>query len=231
MAIYVFLVPFMYFSATMPLFLMRLLSLLGSAFGVFIANAFGRSEGTAIHITGIFFITFGIILLGFIFLFRFYSCRLKDKYGFPLVLVLYLSLLVFIYFWCFLIRLDLSAFFPLVSTVVGGQQALPLPGPAGPSSSSSWTSFDEGVLLEPFSPGEAIPSILPCQGRPAMRRDPPSQHPPTPLSGCLLTSAFALCWNVTCRNTVHSRLSILSSGRPIFMIWPAGRRFQICLRD
>ena len=47
MAIYVFLVPFMYFSATMPLFLMRLLSLLGSAFGVFIANAFGRSEGTA----------------------------------------------------------------------------------------------------------------------------------------------------------------------------------------
>lgn len=59
---------------------------------------------------------------------------------------------------------DLTLFFPLILSVMGGE-ALPLPGPSGSSSSmgnvpgidsgSEWRSFEEGVLLEPFSPSES----------------------------------------------------------------------------
>lgn len=85
---------FLYLMFT-PLFpvLRRILPILSSSVACFFGRFLG-SEGTAIHITGKFWILFGKIILGFIFLFRFYSCRLNDKYGFPLIVILY-GLLLF----------------------------------------------------------------------------------------------------------------------------------------
>jgi len=70
------------------------LPLLGSS----VAGFFGRflgSEGIAIMTIGRYLVLFGLLLLGLIFMFRLYSCRLKKKYGSRVVYVLYISLLCF----------------------------------------------------------------------------------------------------------------------------------------
>ena len=57
----------------MTIFLMRLLSLLGSAFGVFIENAFGRflgSEGTAIMTTPEFILPLFVLVVILIIIYR-----------------------------------------------------------------------------------------------------------------------------------------------------------------
>jgi hypothetical protein len=93
---------------------------------------------------------------------------LNKKYGFPLVFIIYISVLFFIYFFFNFFRiylfnrfgLHLGELFPFL--ICG--MVLPLPGTPGPSSSPSWTedSFEIGVLLEPFpETEEAGPSRQP----------------------------------------------------------------------
>jgi hypothetical protein len=122
----------------MNIFLSILLSLLGRALGAFVAISFGRflgSEGTAIMTKGTNLLLFAILILGLIFLFRLYSIRLKKKYGFRLVFIMYLSLLFFISFFCYFLRiyllsrlgLHLGDLFYFIILSVGG---LPLPAPS-----------------------------------------------------------------------------------------------------
>lgn len=105
--------------------------------------------------TGRNLVLFGILILGCIFLFRFYCFR---KYGFRVVFIIYLSMFFFISFFCYFLRLYLvnrfglflNEMFSVLILNVGG---LPLPAPSGPSSSSSWEedSFEMRVLLESWS--------------------------------------------------------------------------------
>lgn len=137
----------------------RVLLLFLSLLGSFVAGFFGHflgSEGTA---AGRNILLFSILLWGLIFLFRLSVFHLKKKWGVRLVVVLYISLLLVTSFLGSLIRiyvfshvgLDFTSVFPLI-LAVGGGQALPLPSPSDPSSSSSFTedSSEIGVLLEPY---------------------------------------------------------------------------------
>ncbi|XP_059646387.1 uncharacterized protein LOC132292862 [Cornus florida] len=137
------------------------LPLLGSS----VAGFFGRflgAEGTAIMTTGKNLVFFSILILGLIFLLRLYCFSLKKKFGFRLVFMIYISILVFVSFFCYFLRayllshLGLHFFYPflILSVGGGGGLALPLPAHSGPSSPSSWTDFDMQVLLEPFSETE-----------------------------------------------------------------------------
>lgn len=139
----------------------RILLLFLSLLGSFVAGFFGHflgSEGTAIMTAGRNIFLFSILLWGLIFLFRLSVFHLKNKWGVRLVVVLYVSLLFGTSFLGSLIRiyvfshvgLDFTSLFPLI-LAVGGGQALPLPSPSDPSSSSSFTedSFEIDVLLEP----------------------------------------------------------------------------------
>lgn len=141
----------------------RILLLFVSLLGSFVAGCFGHflgSEGSA----GRNIWLFSILLWGLIFLFRLSVFHLKNKWGVRLVVVLYVSLLFGISFLGSLIRiyvfshvgLDLTSLFPLI-LAVGGGQALPLPSPADPSSSSSFTedSFEMDVLLQP----DVVPNL------------------------------------------------------------------------
>ncbi|XP_057998341.1 uncharacterized protein LOC131177396 [Hevea brasiliensis] len=74
----------------------------------FAASFFGRflgSEGRAIMTTGINLVVLGILLFGFIFLFNFYRCPLSKKYGLPLVYVIQLSILFFVSFFFYGVRI------------------------------------------------------------------------------------------------------------------------------
>lgn len=63
--------------------------------------------------TGRNIVLFAILLLGLIFLFRLYCLRLKDKYGFRLVYIMYISILFFISFFCYFFRIYLLSRFGL----------------------------------------------------------------------------------------------------------------------
>jgi hypothetical protein len=153
----------------MNIFISILLSLLGRALGAFVAISFGRflgSEVRAIMTTGrnlvLFairsYISFSSLLFSF-----------EKKYGFRLVLMIYISILFFISFFCYFLRIYLVSRFGLFcsdlfssvlvwSVLSGGGHSLPLPAPSGPSSSSSYTNTEDSfairVLLEPFSDTE-----------------------------------------------------------------------------
>ena len=150
-----------------------------SMIGISCASLFGPflgSEGTALMTTDRNLLLFGISLLGFLFCFRRYCVSFKKKYG--LILVLYISLIFILSFFCYFLRIYLlsslglhfGALFSIILSV-GGGQALPLPAPSGPSSSSSWTedSFEMRVLLEPFSEtemeGTSVNSSIPGVAR------------------------------------------------------------------
>lgn len=133
-------------------------------FPIIVTGVFGRflgAEGAAITPTGRNIVLFAILLLGFIFLFRVYCLRLKDKYGFRLVFIVCISILFLISFFFLFFRIYLLSrfsihfdyIFSFFIFSVGGGQALPLPAPSSPPHSSSWKedSFEIGVLLEPFS--------------------------------------------------------------------------------
>ena len=146
------------------------LPLLGSS----VAGFFGRflgSEGTAIITAGRNLVLFAILIFGLIFLFRLYCFRLKKKYGFRLVFMIYISFLFFISFFCFYLRLYLISHLSLylkdvfsfvlvfsVGTVITaeteyGKMMMASSGGSGSSNSTSWTgkaSFEERVLIEPF---------------------------------------------------------------------------------
>jgi len=152
------------------------LPLLGSS----VAGFFGRflgSEGTAI-ITGKFLILFALVLFGFIFLCRFYSCRLQDKYGFPFIVLLSVLLFLGVSFLGSLIRiyvfshvgLDLTALFPIVLSV-GTVQGLPEQSPPDPSNESSWS----GSWIEKWMNPE-VGSSAPNQGG-QPREDEASSQP------------------------------------------------------
>ena len=134
------------------------LRIISSALAILFARFLG-SEGTAIMTTGRNLVLFGMLILGFIFLYRHYCFRLKKKYGFRLVFLMYLSILFFVSFFCYFLRVYLVYHFGIHLSAVfsffilsGG--ALPLPAPSGPSNSGNtpvdWDSFDERVLLEPM---------------------------------------------------------------------------------
>ena len=141
-----------------------------------VAGFFGRflgAEGTAIMTTGQNIVLFAILILGLIFLFRRYCFRLKKLYGFRLVFIIYISILLCCSFLSYFIRLYLlsrlglgmNLVYPfLILTMVEA-----LPAPSDPSSSAGWTDFDEGVLLEPFSEtemeGPSVNSSIPGVAR------------------------------------------------------------------
>lgn len=83
--------------------------------------------------------------------------------------MIYISILFFISFFCYFLRIYLVSRFVLfcsdlfssvlvLSVLSGGGHSLPLPAPSGPSSSSSYTNTEDSfairVLLEPFSDTE-----------------------------------------------------------------------------
>lgn len=154
----------------MNIFIFILLSLLGRALGAFVAILFGRflgSEVKDIMTTGRNLVLFAILILGLIFLFRLCYFRLKKSTAFTLSC--YISILFFISFFFYLIRIYLVSRFGLfcsdlfssvlvLSVLSGGGHSLPLPAPSGPSSSSSYTNTEDSfaiwVLLEPFSDTE-----------------------------------------------------------------------------
>lgn len=140
------------------------------------------SEGIAIMTKPLSLALFGLFLMGLIGHFRVICSRrnAKSKKGFVLAIQILLCLVIYIYIS--FMRLHLASFLSvtslsalIVSRVglhfsdlfsffmwsVGGGNALPLPAPSAPSSSSSWTedSFEMGVLLEPFSETEEGPSV------------------------------------------------------------------------
>lgn len=151
-----------------------------------VACFFGRflgSEVTALMTTGINLVLFSMLLGSLIFLFRLFGFHLKKKYGFRLVFFIYISILFCISFFCYFLRVYLLCRFgeifsyplPFLIMSAGGGQALPLPAPSDPSSSSSWTEFDMGVLSEPFSETEmegtslnsAIPGVAHAEAGPS----------------------------------------------------------------
>ena len=136
---------------------------------VFLVRFLG-SEGRAIMTTGLNLVLFAILILGLIFMFRLYCFRLNKKCDF---LLLYLSILFVISFFCYFLRiylvsrlgLHLGDLLSFLILSVGGGQALPLPAPYSPSHSSSWSedSFEIGVLLEPFSETDIEGTNLPIR--------------------------------------------------------------------
>ena len=137
----------------MSILVHSLVSILAISLGRFLG-----AEGTTIVITGTQIILFGIIIITFILIFRFYAFSLKARYGFWLVFLIYCFFLLSISFYFYCIRLyffyHLGFFFLFFlgfCGVVPGQ-ALPLPSSeAGSSRGSGWTDFDLDVLEEPFS--------------------------------------------------------------------------------
>lgn len=104
-------------------------------------------------------VLFGILILGLIFLFRLCYFRLKKSTA--CTLSCYISILFFISFFFYFLRIYLVSRFGLFcsdlfssvlvfSVLSGGGHSLPLPAPSGPSSSASWDgdSFAIDVLLE-----------------------------------------------------------------------------------
>lgn len=150
--------------------------------------------------TGRKIVLFAILLLGLIFLFRLYCLRLKDKYGFRLVYIMYISILFFISFFCYFFRIYLLSrfglhfYYPFSFFIfsVGGGQALPLPAPSGPSSSSSFSedSFEIRVLLEPFPEtemeGTSVNSSIPG----VARDEAGPSHQPYVVKNCSFESSI-----------------------------------------
>jgi len=138
------------------------------------AFLFGRflgSEGRAIMPPGIHLVLFGGLLLLVILLFHRYSFHLNEKYGFRLVFFILISILFFISFFSFSLRLyflfqvglyfsELVSFVVIfgVGTVMTAETQystvmMASSGDSGSSNSSSWTgktSFEERVLQEPW---------------------------------------------------------------------------------
>lgn len=102
--------------------------------------------------TGQNIVLFAILILGLIFLFRRYC--LKKLYGFRLLFIIYISILLCCSFLSYFIRLYLLSrlginfFYPFLTMV--GALPLPVPAPSDPSSSSSW--MDGGFIRESGSP-------------------------------------------------------------------------------
>ena len=124
------------------------------------ANSFFRflgSEGTAIMTAGGNIVLFGILLLILTFFFR----KNRFRLSFPLVFLLYISIIFSISLFGCCLRAhflsnfglyfqDVFSFVVALSVGSGGGQPLPLPAPSSPSNSSSEDSFGLQVLSEPW---------------------------------------------------------------------------------
>lgn len=135
---------------------------------VFLVNPFLGSEGIAIMTTGQNLSFFAILILGLIFLFRL-LCLKKKKESVFLHKFMYISILCFISFFCYCLRIYLysrlglhfSDLFSFMILSVGGGQ-LPLPGPSASGSSSSSWNFEASppaMSQQGGIPGENEPGI------------------------------------------------------------------------
>lgn len=114
----------------------------------------GNFIGSKVMTTGPNWLIFSIIIVGWVFLFRIYCFRLNRKYGFLPVCLLNIAIFFVLSFFFYFVRIYLLTLLGLhlhdlcffILNVGPGGQALPLPGPSGPSSESE-DSFAIRVLL------------------------------------------------------------------------------------
>ena len=219
----------------MTIFLMRLLSLLGSAFGVFIENAFGRflgSEGTAIMTTPEFLLPLFVLVVILIIIYRILLS--KKKKSFLLLFLIYIVVLFLCCLFRFFILEKIVAFLGVttaLSTLIwnvscsgsnsnvhsGGESGEislpPLESSSRPESSSGSTSLEnhasssENTEKDYFSPSSQFSSPSTSTSTPENQSIDSSPNTEQKESLDFLSDELRSFWKTEIIRAVHERLA------------------------